>query len=354
MPGVSIAYVSDGKVRSPITLGLANIEKKIPVRSTTLFQACSLTKTLTSALVIMEFEQRKISLDTAANKILKRWQIPANGFGKDVTVRMLLNHTGAISNPYPDGGMTLVPKKATLEQQFGMPPAINPPLRVEHMPGDTYKYCNGCYAVLQMIIEDLTEKDYRSLLASRILKPLGMNHSLFDDNLLNEKPINVALNYDDAHKLYPPQRPMPIYATGSLWSTPSDLLKFVMEVSRALRGESAIIPQTVAHELVEPSSTATRGLGFFIGNDRGDEKALGEYFFHGGQNVGYLAMMIGKLDGSSAAVVMINISSPWTSPDFPHFGFVKNTVALLLQRPLGSLSTASRGILPQYSARSSR
>jgi CubicO group peptidase (beta-lactamase class C family) len=326
VPGASIAIISEGKILSPISLGWANLKDQ-PVTSNTLFQACSMTKTLTAALVLMEFERRHLSLDTPVNQLLKRWKIPANKFANQVTTRMLLNHTAAISNPYPDGGAQFSKHKATLTEQFlGQAPALNSPLVVEANPGTKYSYCNGCFSVLQMLIEDITGRDYRDLVKENLLDPIGMKNSTFGDTLLDTQPANVALNYDDNHKVYPPQRKMPIYATGSLWTTADEMALFIREVQKGLAGKSFILSQKVAQEMVTPSSTPTRGLGFFIGDRFADEQKEGNYFFHGGQNIGYLAMMIGSLDGKSGAVVMINISSPWGSKEFPHFGFVKEAI----------------------------
>lgn len=332
VPGASIAIISDEKILPPMTLGLANVEQKIPVRADTLFQACSMTKTLTSTLVLMEFERLHLSLDSPVNPLLKRWKIPPNQFKNRVTTRMLLNHTAAISDPYPDGGAQVSPFKATLMQHFlGQTPALNFPLTVEANPGERYQYCNGCYAILQMLLEDITGREYRELVKERLLDPIGMTHSTFDDTLLDTRPANVAINYNDAQQVYPPQRKMPIYATGGLWSTPGDMALFIQEVQKGIAGKSTLISQKVAKQLIEPNPTPTRGLGFFIGDRLGNEQAQGTYFFHGGQNIGYLAMMIGSTNGKSGAVVMINISSPWGSANFPHFKFVTEAIRLVNQ-----------------------
>jgi CubicO group peptidase (beta-lactamase class C family) len=160
-----------------------------------------------------------------------------------------------------------------------------------------------------------------------------MKHSTFDDTLLDTEHENVAFNYDDDHKIHPPQAILPIYATGYLWSTAEDMAKFVIEIQKGLKGNSSILSKKIAQDLVAPSSTPTRGLGFFIGDRFGDEKQEGAYFLHSGQNIGYLAMMVGSLDGKSGAVVMINISSPWNSQDFPHFKFVKKVIRLIATEP---------------------
>lgn len=330
VPGASISFIQDGEIFAPVSLGFANLEQEIDVTPNTLFQACSITKTLTSALVLKEFEKRGLSLEQPANDFLKRWKIPPHTSGKQATVRMLLNHTAGLSDPYPDGGAKIGKQKATLLEHFkGTSPAVNPPLTLVEEPGKKYKYCNGCYAVLQMVIEDLTGKDYRDLIRTEFLKPVGMKTSSFNETLLDGFHPNVALNYDDQHRPHPPQRKLPIYSTGALWTTSAELIRLVQEVQKALTGKSSVLSARVAHDLVRPDFTPDRGLGFFLGDRFGGNVARGSYFNHGGQNVGYLAILLGSLDGRFGAVILINISSPWGAKDFPHFKFIKDAVRLI-------------------------
>lgn len=197
----------------------------------TIFQACSITKTLTSTAVLQVLNKYKISLDAPVNDYLQRWKIPKNKFTVEqpVTIRMLLNHTAAISNPYPNGGYPYNAKLPTLTQVFlGQPPATNPPLRVTHKSGEKYSYCNGCYSILQMFLEDVTNENYPELMDKLILHPLKMNDSEFDNQLFLKEPNKVALPYDDKYQRFS-QAPItnPIYSTGLLWTTPTDLAKFI-------------------------------------------------------------------------------------------------------------------------------
>jgi CubicO group peptidase (beta-lactamase class C family) len=155
VPGASVAVIDHSKIIHTFQFGQANIEKNIPIREDSLFQACSITKALTSVLVLRVLKERNISLDSPANLWLLRWKIPKHSYGGEVTIRMLLNHSAGISNPYPDGGSVYNSRKATLKEQFlGLAPALNPPLHVEAKPGKKYSYCNGCYSILQMLRED--------------------------------------------------------------------------------------------------------------------------------------------------------------------------------------------------------
>lgn len=114
-----------------------------------------------------------------------------------------------------------------------------------------------------------------------------------------------------------------------LWTTPSDLARFIIAIQHSLNTSQGFLSQKLAISLVTPSSTATRGLGFFISNKEGEEQKNGRYFMHSGANIGYLTLLIGSLDGKNGAVIMINISPEWNAKDFPQFDFIKNVLKLI-------------------------
>jgi len=332
IPGASIAVVRDGKLLWTDTLGDADMATKRPVTVDTLFQACSITKTFTSTAVLQVLNKYKISLDAPVNDYLKRWKIPQNKFTtQPVTIRMLLNHTAAISNPYPDGGYAYNAKLPTLTQVFlGQPPATNSPLQVTRKPGVKYSYCNGCYSILQMFLEDVTNESYPELMNKQILHPLKMTESKFDNQLFLKEQDKIALPYDAKHHRFP-QAPItnPIYSTGLLWTTPTDLAKFIIAIQESLNTQHGFIAKKIALDMVKPSSTPTRGLGFFISDKNGNEHTNGHYFMHAGNNIGYLTIMIGSLDGKNGAAIMINISPEWNAKKYPQFDFIKESLKLI-------------------------
>ncbi|HEX4045080.1 MAG TPA: serine hydrolase domain-containing protein [Gammaproteobacteria bacterium] len=333
IPGASIVVVRDGKLLCTDTLGNADLATKRPVTVDTLFQACSITKAFTSVAVLQILDKYKISLDAPVNDYLQRWKIPQNRFTaqQPVTIRMLLNHTAAISDPYPDGGYSYNAKLPTLTQVFlGQPPATNPPLQVMRKPGVQYSYCNGCYAVLQMFLEDVTNESYPELMHKQIFIPLKMTDSEFDNQLFLHKSDKVALPYDVNHKRFL-QAPItnPIYATGLLWTTPIDLARFIIAVQKSLNNQHGLIAKKIALDMVTPSSTPTRSLGFFISDKNANEHVNGYYFMHSGNNIGYLTLMIGSLDGKNGAVIMINISPEWNAKNYPQFGFIRESLKLI-------------------------
>jgi CubicO group peptidase (beta-lactamase class C family) len=333
VPGASIAVISQGKIAWAKGLGYADIKSNRRMTKTTLLQACSITKTLTSTAALKILKKHKIFLDEPVNRYLKGWKIPLNSYTQKVPVsfRMLLNHTAAMSNPYPQGGGGYAfdkPMPTLLQVLQGIKPALNKPVVATRVPGSSYQYCNGCYTVLQDAIESIVGNPYPEIIKKQIFEPAGMLNSVFDNALPQRNPERIALPYDLQHKLYQLDR-SPIYSTGGLWTTASDLASFGMNVTQALQKNSPFLSKSLAWLLITPSSTPTRGLGFFIGDKDGRDTKNGHYIYHSGQNIGYLSLLIISKDGKNGAAILINISSPWDSKTFPKFEFIQKSLGMI-------------------------
>jgi len=331
IPGASIAVIQKGEVAWASGFGYADLSKQRAVTKDTLFQAESITKTLTSLATIKTLDQERISLDAAVNNYLTRWKIPSNTLtnAAPVSFRMLLNHTGGISNPYPDGCCAPDYPLPSLIQVFrGEAPATNPPLVAATLPGAEYQYCNGCYAILQGALEDISGRDFNALLIQAVLNPAQMKSSRFDNEFFLIDDSSIALPYAPNHVVYE-NAPMrnPIRSTGLLWATASDLAQFNLYVIEALNGDTDLISQALARQLVLPSSTETRTLGFYIGNKNAETQADGEYIFHTGSNIGYLTISIISMDGQHGAVILINVSPEWDAREYPQFSFITETLS---------------------------
>ena len=329
IPGASVAVIEDGTIAWARGFGTADLDSGRPVTTDTLFQAQSITKTLTALATVKLLAAKQIALDEPVNRYLQGWTIPENDHTATVPVsfRMLLNHTGALSNPYPDGCCGPKETLPTLLQVLrGQPPAHNPPLTVERIPGSSYDYCNGCYTVLQPALESISQQSFPTLMQELVLIPAGMNRSTFNNSFfLNDKStIAIPYDVDDQPHARAPMR-HPILSTGLMWSTAIDLARFNIAYTKALNANHRLINKELAEQLSIPSSSASRSLGFFIGNRDADNKAQGQYLFHSGSGNGYLSLSIISLDGKDGAVFLINKApNPWLSTDLPQYDFIKS------------------------------
>ena len=331
IPGASVAVIEDGTIVWAKGFGVADLASGRPVTTDTLFQAQSITKTLTALATVKLLAAKQIALDEPVNRYLKSWVIPENDYSTKVPVsfRMLLNHTGALSNPYPDGCCGPTETLPTLQQVLrGRPPANNPPITVERVPGTRFDYCNGCYTVLQPALESISQQSFPALMQELVLTPAGMNRSTFNNNffLNNKSTIAIPYDVDDQPHARAPMR-HPILATGLMWSTATDLARFNLAFSNALNADHRLITKDLARELTIPSSNANRSLGFFIGDRDADNKARGRYLFHSGSGNGYLSLSIISLNGKHGAVFLINKApNPWLTTDIPQYAFIKRSL----------------------------
>ena len=334
IPGASIAVIENGRIAWARGFGLADLASGRPVTADTLFQAQSITKTLTALATVKLLADEEIALDEPVNRYLTGWTIPENDFTKKVPVsfRMLLNHTGGLSNPYPDGCCGPKETLPTLQQVLrGMPPANNQPLTVERVPGTRFNYCNGCYTVLQPALESISQQAFPSLMQELVLTPAGMDDTSFDNTFFLNDTSTIAIPYDVDGKPHG-RAPMrhPILSTGLMWSTASDLARFNLAFTKALNSGHPLIDQPLAVQLSIPSSTANRSLGFELGNRDADAKARGSYLFHSGTGNGAVSLSIISLDGNHGAVFLINKGpNPWLTTNIPQYAFIKSSLKVI-------------------------
>ena len=331
IPGASIAVIENGRIAWALGFGVADLASERPVTADTLFQAQSITKTLTALATVKLLASKQIALDEPVNRYLTGWTIPENNYTATVPVsfRMLLNHTAALSNPYPDGCCGPKETLPTLQQVLrGIPPANNQPLTVERTPGSSFDYCNGCYTVLQPALESISKQSFRDLIQELVLTPAGMNQSTFNNRFFLNDTSTIAIPYDvddQPHGRAPMRHP--ILSTGLMWSTASDLARFNIAFTQALNAKHKLISKGLAEQLSIPSSTASRSLGFFIGNRDAETATQGRYLFHSGSGNGYLSLSIISLDGNNGAVFLINKApNPWLTTDIPQYNFIKSSL----------------------------
>lgn len=98
VPGVSIAVIHDGKLEWARGFGVTRVGGP-PVTPETLFQAASISKVVSTLVVLKLAQTRKLDLDTDVNQYLKTWKLPTSELTRQakVTLRGLLTHSAGTS-----------------------------------------------------------------------------------------------------------------------------------------------------------------------------------------------------------------------------------------------------------------
>lgn len=302
VPGVSVAVIHDGKIEWARGFGVTKIGGA-PVTVETLFQAASISKPVTALAVLRLAESGKLNLDTDVNQYLKNWKLPANSFTDQtkVTLRQLLTHTAGMTVHGFAGYSSDAKVPTLLEILDGQSPANSPAIRVDTLPGTKWRYSGGGYVITQQLLEDVTGKRFERLMQESVLKPIGMDHSTYEQPLPNSRLKEVAMPYrSDGEPVKGGPHIYPEKAPAGLWTTPSDLARYAIEVQRALAGNSKrVISESTTREMLTPG-LGDQGLGPHIGGS-----APQFYFEHGGANEGYRCNLV-VYENGDGAIIMTN------------------------------------------------
>jgi CubicO group peptidase (beta-lactamase class C family) len=304
VPGVSIAVVENYKLDWAEGFGRRVATLDDPVRATTLFQAASISKPVSALAVLRLCEQGQVDLDADVNTRLKSWQVPDSPLLKDrpVTLRKLLSHTAGMTVHGFPGYATNDEQPTLLQILDGAKPANTAPIRVDVKPGYMFRYSGGGYCVAQQLVLDVTGKTFPEFMQEQVLRPLGMSSSTFEQPLPIGRASEAAFGHRAHNALIEGNfHVYPEMAPAGLWTTPSDLAKIVIDLSRSFaHGDGKLLSANMAGQMLTIQK-GSNGLGVVV---RGEGPQTS--FSHGGSNEGYRCHMVGYPATGRGLVIMTN------------------------------------------------
>ena len=302
--GISIAVISDYKIEWARGYGWADLAENRHVTTSTLFQAASISKSLNGLGILKLAQDKKLDIYTDINNSLRSWQFPYDSLsnGKIITIANLLSHTGGINISGFDG-YTKTDSLPTIAQILnGEKPANSDAVKSIFEPNLKYKYSGGGTTITQLIIEDVSGKDYADFMESKILKPIGMQNSFYTNTSSKNKLKLLATGYNGDKEVNMEYHIYPEKAAAGLWTNPMELSKFVIEIQKSLVGKSnKVLNQKMTQLLLTPYVDKSSALGVFI-----EDKEGIKYFRHGGVNEGFTSLYFGSVESGNGAVVMCN------------------------------------------------
>jgi CubicO group peptidase (beta-lactamase class C family) len=301
VPGVSIAVINDGAIEWARGYGVTETGATAAVTPRTLFQAASISKPVAALAALRLVEQGKLSLDEDVNVKLASWKVPDNDFTKTerVTLRRLLSHTAGLTVHGFGGYPADAPVPTLVQVLDGAKPANSAAVRVDVLPGKIMRYSGGGFTVAQQLMMDVSGRAFPDLLAELVLKPVGMDDSTYEQPLPEARRGGAASGHRSDGQIIPGRfHTYPEMAAAGLWTTPTDLAKFLLEIRRALQGGSAVLSAEMAREMTTAQKPGY-GLGLSL---QGLGPALN--FGHGGSNEGFKCQMTVFPESGRGAVVM--------------------------------------------------
>jgi CubicO group peptidase (beta-lactamase class C family) len=302
--GLSLAIIDSGRIVDVRAYGVTDAEGGRRVDTTTLFQAGSVSKPVAALNALHLVEQGTLDLDADVNTVLHTWKVPPSTFttSRPVTLRGLLSHTAG-TTVHGFGGYAPDATLPTLVQVLdGAAPANSPAIRNDAVPGARWNYSGGGYTIMQQMVLDATNKAFPDVMRANVLGPIGMARSSYDQPLPPTRAGQTAAGHLQDGSIVPGRwHVYPEMAAAGLWTTPSDLARFAIEVQRAYAGQSArVVSQAMAKRMLTVEK-GTYGLGLSI-LDTGSAMR----FNHGGRNEGFDTDLTATASTGQGVVIMIN------------------------------------------------
>jgi CubicO group peptidase (beta-lactamase class C family) len=306
VPGVSVAVIKDFEIHWAKGYGVADAGSGRPVQTDTVFQAASISKPVTAMAALHLMQGGSLGLDDDVNRHLTSWKVPASAVtpAPAVTPRALMSHTSGADDGFGFPGYEpTAPRPGVVQILNGDPPSNVGKVTFTRPPYAAYKYSGGGVTLMQLLLTDVTGEPFAAVLRARVLEPLGMSGSTFEQPLPESWAGRAAHahNGQGAHGAVP-WHVYPEQAAAGLWTTPSDLARFVIEVQQAVRGpKGAVLSQASAREMTAPVGTGPYGVGLAV-----EQRGEGWYFGHGGSNWGFRCSLIAHVRKGYGLVVMTN------------------------------------------------
>jgi CubicO group peptidase (beta-lactamase class C family) len=178
-PGVAVLVRQDGKVLIKVGHGVQDLRSRAQIGARTNFRLASCTKQFTALAIMLLVHDGKLRYDERLTEVFPEFPL----YGNAITILHLLNHTSGLPDyeDLMDKASAGKPALWTESHQITDSEVLKL-LEVgkssRFPPGTHWSYSNSGYVVLGLIAAKVSGQSFPEFLRERILKPLGMNHSV--------------------------------------------------------------------------------------------------------------------------------------------------------------------------------
>jgi CubicO group peptidase (beta-lactamase class C family) len=271
VPGLVFMSIENGEASDVRSYGLANLQTREACQARTNFRLASVSKQFTATAILILADRGQLSLEDKLARFFP-------GFppcGQEIAIRHLLTHTSGLpdyEDLIPAGTIAPLKDRDALEI-----------LRVRDKtlfaPGDRFRYSNGGYALLALIVEAVAGRTFAELLSDNIFLPLGMSNTVAYEAGVTEVP-HRALGYSKraaAFEQTDQSLTSSVLGDGGIYSSVLDLFKWDQSLyGEKLIGREMLRQAFAAHSSVSDAPGSGYGFGWYVEN-RGKEQRLWHY-----------------------------------------------------------------------------
>ncbi|RZA31129.1 MAG: class A beta-lactamase-related serine hydrolase [Lysobacteraceae bacterium] len=224
LPGLVYGVVLDGRLVHVKSLGLADVERKIPVTGSSEFRIASMSKSFVAMAALKLRDDGKLRLDDpVANYLpeLRGMQLPTLD-SPVLTIRHLMTMTTGLPEDNPWGDRQMAVPNARLEKLIGAG------LSFSNAPGQTFEYSNLGYIMLGKVVSKVSGMRFQDYVTRQILQPLGMNNTRWEYTQAAPGKLALGYRWDRDHwELEPILPDGDGAAMGGLITTADDFARYI-------------------------------------------------------------------------------------------------------------------------------
>jgi len=302
-PGASVLVVRNGEVLLAKGYGEAHLREGRAVTANTNFRIASVSKAFTAMAIMILKERGLLSFDDKLHTHISEFP----EYGDQITIRHLLNHTSGLRD-YED----LIPSSQTEQiSDEDVLHLLKSQRSTYFAAGDQYRYSNGGYCLLALIVERVSKLSFAKFLEQEIFQPLGMTTSVAYEKGISEV-VERAYGYSSDGQGWRMTDQSVTSATlgdGGIYTSVADMVFW----DRALQQGGLVSAETFAESVtpgrLNSGQSTSYGFGWSLDSYAGMKRMS-----HTGGTIGFRTAIQRYTDKNISVVVLTNRaeSSPWT------------------------------------------
>lgn len=192
-PGGAYAIVDKGKIVAAAGIGYSDLEGEQEATPETIYATASIAKVLTATAILKLADEGRIELDKSIVDYLPWFRYADKSQSDQVTIRHLLTHSAGVSRYSADGVIyrDIGINRNSLEGAARELRWVS----MNSRPGVKGQYCNTCFNLLGLVIEEVTNQSYEAFMEQELLHSLGMSHTAYHPGRITGMPIAKEYGY---------------------------------------------------------------------------------------------------------------------------------------------------------------
>jgi CubicO group peptidase (beta-lactamase class C family) len=186
-PGLAVLVMREGQTLFAQGYGIRKLGAGEPIDPQTNFRLASVTKQFTAMAILLLIHDGKLHYDDHLTKFFPNFPV----YGRDITIRNLLNHTSGLPDyseimekTEKNGAKNQWSSEHQIQDEEVIALLQGQPVG-KFTPGSRWEYSNSGYVVLGLIVQRVSGMPYRDFLQLRIFRPLKMNRTVVYQNGIN-------------------------------------------------------------------------------------------------------------------------------------------------------------------------